>query len=296
MARSLRIDFPGAVHHIYFRGNRKEDIFIDDRDRLKFLEFLMKAKDKNDNIIYAYCLMNNHVHLLIESGNTHIGKFMQELLTNYVQFFNWRWSRVGHLLQGRYKNILVDMDRYLMALLKYIHLNPVRAGFCALPEDYIWSSHLEYLGLKEAIIDMTIFSDKFKTILDYKNFINETTDINIIEKRYEGYKFYGDEIFMNKTLDKVGIQKRKLEGVGKKIKIKDIEKFIKYKFGKHIRDIKLYYDNEMKCYAVVLLRKRVNLTLMEIGKITGFNFRTIHDIYHKTNADIILQQFDEFRK
>lgn len=296
MTRPLRIDFPGAVHHIYFRGNKKEDIFIDDHERLKFLEFLVKAKDRNDNIIYAYCLMNNHVHLLIESGNIHIGKFMQELLTNYVQYFNWRWSRIGHLLQDRYKNILVDKDRYLMTLLKYIHLNPVRAELCASPENYIWSSHLEYLGLKEAIVDMTIFSDKFKTIMDYKNFINETTDVTFKENRYEGYKFYGDEKFINKTLSKVGIQKRKLGGEKKGIKIEDIEKFIKYKFGKNIKDIKPYYDNEMKCYTVILLRKRANLTLIEIENITGLNFRTIHSIYQKTKGDIILQQFDEFGK
>jgi len=159
MPRPLRIDYAGALHHIIVKGNNGIDIFADNSDRKKQLEILSSLVKKYNFKVYAYCLMRNHIHLLIETGNTPLSKLMRELLTSYVQYFNKRWNRKGHLLGDRYKSILVDKDAYLLTLQRYIHLNPVKAKIVKHPVDYMWSSYREYMGLQSTFIDtMTVLA------------------------------------------------------------------------------------------------------------------------------------------
>ena len=136
MTRKVRVEYPGAFYHVMTRGNRKEAIFKDDRDRLKFLQKLLEYKEKFGFVLYAYTLMKNHIHLLIETKDAPLSKIMQGLLQSYTQWYNGKYRTVGHLFQGRYKAILCDKKVYLLNLIRYIHLNCARAGIVKDPRDY----------------------------------------------------------------------------------------------------------------------------------------------------------------
>lgn len=135
MARPLRIEFPGAVYHVTSRGHAKQVIFLDVRDYADFLEVLCFVVKRFNWILHAYCLMSNHYHLLIETPDGNLSRGMRQLNGIYTQQFNRRHSRVGHVLQGRYKAILVDKENYLLELCRYIVLNPVRAGIAKGPKN-----------------------------------------------------------------------------------------------------------------------------------------------------------------
>ena len=140
MSRPLRLEFPGALYHLTARGHTQQDIFLDDRDRDAFLAILGREIDQQGWSYYAYCLMDNHYHLLIDTPEANLVLGMQRLNSRYAQRFNRRHHRVGHLFQGRYKSILVDRESHLLELTRYIVLNPVRAGMVAQAEGWPWSS------------------------------------------------------------------------------------------------------------------------------------------------------------
>ena len=144
MARPLRIEFPGALHHVIVRGNERKAVFRDNADRSHYLERLAHYREKFGFHLLAYCLMDNHVHLAIETENVPLARIMACLQSSYTQYFNRRHARVGHLFQGRYKAFLVEKDRYAFSLLRYIHENPVKAGVTARPADHAWSSDRHY--------------------------------------------------------------------------------------------------------------------------------------------------------
>ena len=146
MPRKLRIHIPGALYHVILRGNARQDIFSNDRDRLRFYEILNKSRERFQYRILGFCLMTNHVHLAVQVGDISLSRIMQNVSQNYTQWFNWRHTKCGHVFQGRYKAIMVDADSYLLELVAYIHLNPVRARVADQPAQHRWSSHRAYLG------------------------------------------------------------------------------------------------------------------------------------------------------
>jgi putative transposase len=141
MARPLRIEFEGALYHITSRGNAREKIFLDDEDRSVFLATLGETVDRFGWICHAYCLMSNHYHLLIETPTTNLSRGMQLLNGVYTQRFNRHHKRFGHVLQGRYKAILVEKEPHLLELTRYVVLNPVRAKLVRSARDWPWSSY-----------------------------------------------------------------------------------------------------------------------------------------------------------
>lgn len=145
MARQLRIEFEGAFYHITSRGNLRDRIFFDDRDKEMFLEILKRTKERYGYLVHAYALMDNHFHLLIETPKANISQIMQNVNTSYTVYINKKYQRSGHLFQGRFKGIIVDKDEYLVTLSRYIHLNPVRAKTVQRPEDYRWTSYRAYI-------------------------------------------------------------------------------------------------------------------------------------------------------
>jgi putative transposase len=150
MARPLRLQFPGALFHVFARGNAKQKIFLDDRDRRRFLELLGECVTRFDWIAFAYSLMPNHFHLLIQLTSETLSRGMKWLNGKYAIAFNQRHARVGHVLQGRFKSPMVEKETYLLQLLRYIVLNPVKAGIVARPEDDRWTSYRATLGLTPA--------------------------------------------------------------------------------------------------------------------------------------------------
>ena len=148
--RKPRLEIQGGLYHIITRGNNRQLIFGSDDDYRKFLLQLANQKAKLPFYLYAYCLMPNHIHLLVERRRDSISRIMQRLLTAYSQYHNRKYRKSGHLLQGRYKAILCQSDQYLAELVRYIHLNPVRARMVRRAVDFRYSSHRTYLGLDES--------------------------------------------------------------------------------------------------------------------------------------------------
>ncbi len=149
MARPLRIEYPGAYYHITSRGNERKNIFRTKKDRDKFLSYLKSAYLRYGAVIHAFCLMNNHYHIYLETPKGNLSQIMLHINGAYTNYFNIRHKRRGHLFQGRYKAILVEADEYSGELSRYIHLNPVRASMVDMPEKFNWSSYQYYIGKKK---------------------------------------------------------------------------------------------------------------------------------------------------
>ena len=227
MARKPRIEYSGAFYHIIVRGNQRQDIFLADDDRNEYLKRLIRYKEKCGFILYAYVLMTNHVHLLIETPKDTISRVMQLINFTYTQYFNRKYDKVGHLFQGRYKSYLCDKDEYLTALVRYIHLNPVRAGISSSPEDYFWSSHKEYLAAKNGLIDanlvLRLFSERpSEARKAYKAFIAGGLAMGMGRDKsiYDAVEqqIIGDDRFIDTIQKKVEEPKRPL----RKPKLQDI--------------------------------------------------------------------------
>ncbi len=146
MARPLRLEFPGAVYHVTSRGNARQDIVADDRDRSQFLTLLAHVIDRYRWLCHAYCLMDNHYHLLIETPQPNLSLGMRQLNGRYTQSYNRRHERVGHLFQGRFTAILVEKEAHLLELCRYVVLNPVRANMVTHPRHWAWSSYRATVG------------------------------------------------------------------------------------------------------------------------------------------------------
>ena len=146
MARKPRIHLPGGLYHVIFRGNGGQNVFLTDADRCHFYLLLQEGIHRFGYRVHAFCLMTNHIHLALQVGDIPLSRAMQNLSFRYTRWINWREKRTGHLFQGRYKAVLVDKDSYLLELVRYIHLNPVRAGMSTSPDEYPWSGHRAYLG------------------------------------------------------------------------------------------------------------------------------------------------------
>jgi REP element-mobilizing transposase RayT len=146
MARPLRIEFEGALYHVMARGNAQGDIFLDDADRHAFIDNLGRACQRFDWRVWAWCQMSNHYHLLIETLRPTLSRGMREVNGVYTQGFNRRHGRVGHVLQGRFKAVLVQKEAYLLELSRYVVLNPVRAGMVGTAGDWSWSSYRSVMG------------------------------------------------------------------------------------------------------------------------------------------------------
>ncbi len=176
------MDIPGALHHIMVRGIDKTAIFKDDEDKARFLERLGHNITEGKCTVYAWVLMSNHVHILFKSGRDGISSVMRRLLTWYAQYYNRRHRRMGHLFENRYKSILCEEDAYLLALVRYIHLNPMRAGILKTMEDldhYSWSGHRTIIDRsKDPWMDAEYILAQFgdnrrKALREYRRFMAE---------------------------------------------------------------------------------------------------------------------------
>jgi REP element-mobilizing transposase RayT len=193
------------------RGNQRQDIFLDGKDLEAFLSYFSEYKTRYPFHLYAYCLMENHFHLLLGVEGTPLGKVMQSLLFRYTRYFNKRYGKVGHLFQGRYKAILCDKDAYLLELVRYVHLNPIRAKVVTDPEGYPWTSHLIYLGEgRQGLVEEDFVLGQFgkrKSLARrrYRRFVLEALNSGHQEKYYEvkDQRFLGEDSF----IDGIGVER-----------------------------------------------------------------------------------------
>lgn len=146
MSRPLRLELPGGLYHITSRGDGREPIYLSDRDRTAFLAVLGQTCTRYDWVCHSYCLMTNHYHLVIETRMANLARGMQNLNGVYTQRFNRAHERVGHVYQGRYFSVLVQKEKHLLDLIRYVVLNPVRAGMVRTADDWPWSSYRATMG------------------------------------------------------------------------------------------------------------------------------------------------------
>lgn len=184
MPRIGRIASKTGVYHAMIRGINRQDIFLDKEDRVMFLEKLGVVKQRSNCDVYAYCLMSNHVHLLIAEKSETIGQIMKRLGSAYVYWYNQKYGRVGHLFQGRFHSEPVDDEAYLLVALRYIHQNPIKAGITANCESYPWSSYHDYLGAKKSSTPITDTELVLHTIggqVQFVEFHLELCDVDLLD-------------------------------------------------------------------------------------------------------------------
>jgi len=209
MPRSPRYNFPGAIHHVILRGNQGRPIFYSDYDRVKCCLLIQEVMERYGHRIHGFCLMSNHIHLAMQQGSAKLSTAMQNFTFRYAQRVNRFRDEIGHVFQGRFKSILVDKANYLAKLVRYIHLNPVRAGIVKRPEDYKWSGHNSYLGIdsvawveRDYVLKM-YSEDRDTAVKRYIDFvyagIGNESEINFQTGMQSG--IIGDDSFINMVLD-----------------------------------------------------------------------------------------------
>lgn len=205
MARKQRYHIPGAFYHVMLRGNDGQSIFFRDADRCRMCLLIQEGVEKYGHRIHAFCLMGNHIHLLVQVGNTSLSKLIHNLSFRYSQFFNRRYQKIGHLFQGRFRAVLIQEEAYFLRLLRYIHMNPIRAYLVKEPEEYPWSSHGAYLGHME-FVWLTInhglrkFEDNLSAArLKYRNYVLKQESEDSLKELRQGFsdgQILGDDDFL----------------------------------------------------------------------------------------------------
>ena len=205
MARPLRIEFPGAIYHIMSRGIRKDLIFLEGNDWIRFLKILASVVERFNWLLHSYCLMENHYHLLIETPDGILASGMKYLNSVYSQWFNKKYGHVGHLLQGRYKSRLIDTDNEFLAAARYIALNPFKARIVEDPVQWNWSSYRAIAGIGKVpdclIVDWVLgmfSSDRIEAQKLYREFVLAGVDSDISEDAIEWNILPDDLKFLKK--------------------------------------------------------------------------------------------------
>lgn len=207
MPRIARIVGAGYPHHIVQRGNNREEVFLNQRDYERYISFLSKYSEEKEIFVLAYCLMPNHIHLLLKpSEEEGLPKMMQGVTLCYSKYFNGENGRTGRLWECRYHSTIVDGDSYLWTVSKYIENNPVRAGIVKKPEDYLYSSAKAHiLGKKDPLLKEPLF-DKSK-LNEYREFIRSEQEKNVLEeirKQTRSGKPLGDAEFLKALSERLG--------------------------------------------------------------------------------------------
>lgn len=282
MARPIRIEYPGAVYYITSRGNANRPIFKDEQDRKDFLELLGLLVDRFKWRCHAYCLMNNHYHLLIETPKGNLSQGMRQLNGIYTQNFNRRHRRAGHVFQGRFKGILIDKKNYLLDLATHVVLNPVRLRVVKSPGNYKWSSYKATAGIVNAPSFLTNewilsqFGKQLKTAHEkYKSHVKQAIKKPKPWDRVRRQILLGDEKFVSDF-------EPYLEGVKKKEKLTQKEKVAERPSLRKLFDKVGSKSKNARDRVIRNAHLRYGYTLADIGKVLGLHYSTISKIVNET--------------
>jgi len=272
MARPLRIEFPGALYHLTSRGNARQTIFFDEEDFTDFLTVLGQVAKRYHFLLHSYCLMHNHYHLLIETPEGNLARGMRQLNGTYTQHANQRHQRVGHILQGRYRSILIDKENYLLELSRYIALNPVRANLVEDPKDWPWSAYPQLIGFNQRIpclssdwILAQFAPERKAAIKAYQAFVLSGMDAASPLKKVKGQLFLGPEHFMEKIKHLIGEQKR----------FSEIPKNQRYAARPSLPEIFQGKDKKAKEEQMYQAYQEYGYTLKDIAEYLGVHYTTV---------------------
>ena len=257
MPRNARKVSKTHIYHIMLRGNERKNIFLDDEDKVNFIEILYHKKQNNAFCLYAYCIMDNHVHLVMKEQNDSISTIMKRLGTSYAHYYNKKHKRVGHVFQDRYKSETIEDERYLLSVIRYIHNNPEKAGLCR-KQEYNWSSYQlytlatkEYRELVEYEEVLSILSeDKDRARILFREFSNKGDQDDFIDMKEK----WGEEDaleYIKQYLDKIRIG------------------------FEHLNQREYRVERET---VVKELINRSSLSLRRIAEVTGINRETVRKI------------------
>ncbi len=255
MPRMPRVKGENLIFHIIQRGNERKNIFRDDIDKHRYLEIFTEKFEEDYLELYGYCLMDNHVHLLLKVFDSDISNFMKKVNVSYVMYFNNRHKRYGNLFQNRFKSEIVNDDSYLLQASKYIHNNPVKAGMVSSPEEYKWSSYGVYIGACDDTFSI-VNSDKILSILPSNN----NTKTNAIGE-------YINFVRLDSTFDS---SYRRFVELESKKEIKELD----FKIASNI--LNGNYSDKKKM--IINFKNRTSLTTREIGHLLDISASTVSRI------------------
>ncbi|MEE9425039.1 MAG: transposase [Methylococcales bacterium] len=205
MARPIRIEYPGALTHVKSFCNEGSRIFLEEANRRAFIELLDELLVHHQIDCYAYCLMNDHYHLLLETATTNLSKMMRSLNGRYTQYFNREYHQSGAIFRGRFKSVVIQKEKYLREVSRHIILNPLRADLVDYPEDYKWSSYRATAGMEQApawlVVDKLLGSfdsSKQSAVKQYKNYVKQGVGSNI-SGRVVQQSYLGDKQFISQV-------------------------------------------------------------------------------------------------
>ena len=282
MARPLRIEYEGAFYHVTSRGNERKRIFSAKTDYYQFKSYLKEAQKKYRYHLHSYVFMPNHYHLIIETPEGNLSKVMQYINGSYTNFFNRRTHRSGHLFQGRYKAILVDVDSYLLQLSRYIHLNAVRAGLVDQPQNYPHSSYNSFISKKgEEIVTRDLIwgmisKDKRYGPSRYRWFVERELkgkSENPLESVYAG-SVLGGKLFIREALARLKDNVYRREEVShrkvlqSRYEAEEIVELMSEHFGISVEEL-IGRKGDRRSLLIHLLKNQTAMTNKEIGEFVG---------------------------
>ena len=276
MARPLRIEYAGAFYHVMSRGNERKAVFREEADYELFLETLKDASERFDVLVHAWCLMPNHLHLLIQTKDSNLSSFMKRLLGVYTIRFNRKHKRHGHLFQGRYKALLIDQDNYFLQLSRYIHLNPVKAKLSDTPEKYSWSSMRFFLTKNSPSYLYKKFTlDSFDLPQAYQAFVREGIDQNhSLPKATAGCFLGSDEFIKNYKKQIKKHQEKDISGKNElfRLPVPELQKLIRKK------------DQNFQMYCLWMYGR---LTQRSIGEMFQRSHAAVSQNIHRFGARLV---------
>lgn len=276
MVRPLRLEYAGAIYHVTSRGDRREPIYENNEDRQRWLEIIAGVCERFNWRAHAYCLMDNHYHLVVETIDGNLSKGMRQLNGVYTQYYNRNHKRSGHVFQGRYKAIHVDKEAYLLELARYVVLNPVRAGMVNQVTDWPWSSYLAMVGVGsrpewlETDWLLGLFGQqRQRATARYIDYVRAGIGLPSIWNNLQKQIFLGGETFIN----------RHITAIDEKASLDDIPALQKTELAKPISFYKEQYQDNSRAIKEVFLTGAY--TLKEIGDHFGKHYSTISRIVNK---------------
>jgi len=280
MARPLRLELAGGLYHVTSRGNARSEIYLDDEDRLNWLELFNDVCSRFNWICHAYCLMSNHYHVVVETVEGNLSKGMRQLNGVYTQTFNRKHRRVGHVFQGRYKAILVEKDSYLLELSRYVVLNPVRAQMVKDVADWPWSSYRATIGqvppLKCLHVDWLLSqlgSEREQAIVRYQNFVRAGIGLPPVWEKLKNQIFLGEKAFVERLQSQIQAESGNLKEIPKTQR-RPLGKPLSY----YVETFPNAKEGVKKAYA------SGDYTMQQIADAFGVHYSTVSRAVHKSRS------------
>jgi putative transposase len=280
MARPLRIEIPGGLYHVTSRGDRREPIFADDDDRAALLAIVAQALCRFDASMFAYCLMGNHYHFVLQTPHGNLSRLMRHVNGVYAQAFNRRHGLVGHLFQGRFKAVHVDRDAYLLEVCRYTELNPVRARMVDAPGDWAWSSYRAHCGLIDSpawLDGLTLLqclsglpidsaADGAHAAQNYAAFVQAGMGIDLWRTSLRQEIYLGDDAFIRRTQER-GLERNRCDS-----NVPDIQRRVP--FTSHpplksasVRDLAMWRAYRREGMTLTQIAKKHGLSVSRVSRL-----------------------------